>query len=125
MPALGTVDPANLRAQARAELGLSRKLVQPWRVEPHPRGGGSSGYPVWNHEEQLVRDVARCATPAVGADRAAPAALTAPSTPTSRLSVQVGMEGTMLYSDGVSTLTLIVAVFAKRGNLLIVDKSMN
>ena len=88
MPALGTVDPANLRVQAHAELGLSHELAQPRRVEPHPRGGGSSGYPVWNHEEQLVRDVARCATPAVGADPAAPAALTAPLTPTSRLSAQ-------------------------------------
>ena len=78
MPAVGAVNP-NLRVQACAELGLSCKLAQPWRVEPHPRGGGSSGYPVWNREEQLVRDVARCATPTVGADRAAPAASTAPS----------------------------------------------
>jgi hypothetical protein len=54
MHALGTVDPANLRAQARAELGLSRELAQPRRVEPHPHRGGSSGYPVWNREEQLV-----------------------------------------------------------------------
>ena len=55
MPALGAVDPADLRVQACAELGLLRKLAQPWRVEPHPRGGGSSGYPVWSREEQLVR----------------------------------------------------------------------
>ena len=55
MPALGTVDPANLRAQDRAELGLLRELAQPQRVEPHPLGGGSSGYPVWNREEQLVK----------------------------------------------------------------------
>jgi hypothetical protein len=93
MPALGAVDPANLRVQAPAELGLSPELAQPRRVEPHPRGGGSSDYPVWNREEQLVRDVARRATPAVGADRVAPAASTAPSTPASRLSVQVGTEG--------------------------------
>jgi hypothetical protein len=45
MPALGAVDPADLRAQARAELGLSRELAQPRRVKPHPREGGSSGYP--------------------------------------------------------------------------------
>ena len=45
MPALGAVDPADLRAQAHAELGLSRKLAQPRHVEPHPRRGGSSGYP--------------------------------------------------------------------------------
>ena len=45
MPALGAVDPADLRAQARAELGLSRELAQPRRVKPHPSEGGSSGYP--------------------------------------------------------------------------------
>ena len=105
MPALGAVDPADLRAQACAEFGLSRKLVQPRRVEPHPRGGGSSSYPVWNREEQLGRVVARHATPAVGADRAVPAASTAPLTPTSRLSAQAGTEGAMLYSNGVSALT--------------------
>ena len=53
MPALGAVDPADLRAQARAELGLSRELAQSRRVAPHPRGGGSSGYPVWSRDEQL------------------------------------------------------------------------
>ena len=125
MSALGALDPANLRAQARAELGLSRELVQPWHVEPHPHGGGSSGYPVWNREEQLVCDVARRATPAVGADLAPPTASTAPSTPTSRLSAQVGTEGAMLYSNGVSALTSIVAAFTKRGNLLIVDEGVN
>jgi hypothetical protein len=31
----------------------------------------------------------------------------------------------MLYSGGVSALTLIVAAFAKQGNLLIVDKGVN
>jgi hypothetical protein len=55
MSALGAVDPANLRAQARAELGLSRQLAQSWRVAPHPRGGGSSDYPVWSREEQLEK----------------------------------------------------------------------
>jgi hypothetical protein len=55
MPALGAVDPADLRAQARAELGLSRELAQPRRVKPHPCEGGSSGYPVWSREEQLEK----------------------------------------------------------------------
>jgi hypothetical protein len=55
MPALGAVDPADLRAQARAELGLSRKLAQSRSVAPHPREGGSSGYPVWSREEQLEK----------------------------------------------------------------------
>ena len=52
-----------------------------------------------------MHNVARRATPAVGADHAAPAALTAPLTPTSRLSAQAGTEGAMLYSNGVSALT--------------------
>ena len=72
-----------------------------------------------------MRDVARCATPAVGADRAAPAGSTSPSTPTLRLSVQVRMEGAMLYSIGVSALTSILAVFAKQGAHLIVDEGVN
>jgi len=55
MPTLGAVDPANLRAQARTELGLSRELAQPQRVKPHPRRGVSSGYPVWIREEQLEK----------------------------------------------------------------------
>jgi hypothetical protein len=55
MPALGAVDPANLRAQARAELGLSRELAQPRRVKPYPYRGGSSSYPVWSREEQLEK----------------------------------------------------------------------
>ena len=55
MPALGAVDPANLRAQARAELGLSRELAQPRRVKPYPYRGGSSSYPIWAYEEQLEK----------------------------------------------------------------------
>jgi hypothetical protein len=49
------VDPADGRVQARAELGLLSKLAQPRRVEPHPRRGGSSGYPVLSREEQLKK----------------------------------------------------------------------
>ena len=52
---MSAVDPADERTQARAELGLSRELAQPRRVEPHPRQGGSSGYPVWSREEQLKK----------------------------------------------------------------------
>ncbi len=55
MPALGATDPANLEAKACAELGFSRQLEQPWQVAPHPSLGGSSGYPVWHHEEQLEK----------------------------------------------------------------------
>ena len=45
MPAIGATDPADLEAQARAELGFSRRL-EPRRVAPsHHFGGG--GYPVW------------------------------------------------------------------------------
>jgi len=43
LPCLGTVDPANLRAQAR------------WRMNPDPLGGGSYGYPNWSREEQLEK----------------------------------------------------------------------
>ena len=53
------VDPANVRAQACAELGLSRELVQLRRVKPHPRQGGSSDYPIWSREEQLKKWNAR------------------------------------------------------------------
>ena len=52
---MSAVDPADVRAQACAELGLLRELAQPRRVEPHPRQGGSSGYPVWSREEQLEK----------------------------------------------------------------------
>jgi hypothetical protein len=52
---MSAVDPAELRAQARAELGLSREMAQPWRMAPHPNHGGSSGYPVWSQEAQLER----------------------------------------------------------------------
>ena len=55
MPALGATDPADLEAKARAELGFSRQLEQPRQVAPHPSLGGSSGYSVWHHEEQLER----------------------------------------------------------------------
>ena len=55
MPDLGAVDPADLRVQARAELGLSRELAQSRRVAPHPRRGGSSGYPVWSREEIMEK----------------------------------------------------------------------
>ena len=50
---MSAVDPADVRAQACAELGLLRELVQPRRIEPHPRRGGSSSYPIWSREEQL------------------------------------------------------------------------
>ena len=53
MSSMSAVDPADVRAQARAELGLLRELVQPRRIEPHPRRGGLSGYSVWSQEEQL------------------------------------------------------------------------
>ena len=55
MPALGATDPADLQAQARAELGFSRLLEQPRRTSPHPRNSGSGGYPQWFREQQLQR----------------------------------------------------------------------
>ena len=55
MPGLGATDPADLEAQARAELGFSRRLEQPRRISPYPGFGGSGGYPVWYREQQLQR----------------------------------------------------------------------
>ena len=57
MPGLGATDPADLEAQARAELGFSRRLEQPRRISPYPGfgGSGSGGYPVWYREQQLQR----------------------------------------------------------------------
>ena len=59
MPGLGATDPADLEAQARAELGFSRRLEQPRRISPHPGFGGSGGYHVWYREQQLQRFNAR------------------------------------------------------------------
>ena len=55
MPAIGATDPADLVAKARADLGFSRQLEQTRRIAPHPRHGGSSGYPVWYRQQQLTR----------------------------------------------------------------------
>jgi hypothetical protein len=59
MPGLGATDPADLEAQARAELGFSRRLEQPPRISPYPGVGGSGGYAVWYCEQQLQRFDAR------------------------------------------------------------------
>ena len=58
MPGLGATDPADLEAQARAELGFSRWLEQPRRISLYPGIGGSGGYAVWYREQQLQRFVA-------------------------------------------------------------------
>ena len=55
MPGLGATDPADLEAQARAELGFSRRLEQPRRISPYPGFGGTGGYPVWYRDQQLQR----------------------------------------------------------------------
>ncbi len=49
------MDPTNLEAQARAELGFSWRLKQPRHILPYPGLGGSGGYPVWYREQQLQR----------------------------------------------------------------------
>ncbi len=55
MPGLGATDPADLEAQARAELSFSRRLEQPRRILPYPGLGGGGGYDVWYREQQLQR----------------------------------------------------------------------
>ncbi len=55
MPGLGATDPANLKAQARAELGFSRRLEQPRCILPYPGLCSGGGYNVWHHEQQLQR----------------------------------------------------------------------
>jgi hypothetical protein len=55
MPGIGATDPADLEAQARAELGFSLWLEQPRRISPYPGIGGSGGYAVWYREQQLQR----------------------------------------------------------------------
>ena len=67
MPALGAVDPADLRAQACTELALSRELAQPRCMKHHPREGGSSGYPERRHQHDVVDGAiaTRATTPAV------------------------------------------------------------
>ncbi len=55
MPGIGAMDPAHLEAQARAELGFSRRLEQPRRISPYPGLGGIGGYAVWYCEQQLQR----------------------------------------------------------------------
>ena len=59
MPDLGATDPADLEAQARAELGFSRRLKQPQKILPYPGVGGSGSYAVWYREQQLQRFNAR------------------------------------------------------------------
>jgi hypothetical protein len=53
MPGLGATDPADLKAQARAELVFSQRLEQPRRILPYPGLGGGGGYDVWYHKQQL------------------------------------------------------------------------
>jgi hypothetical protein len=55
MPGLGATNPADLSAQARAELGLMRQLEQHRCLSPPPSNGGSAGYPVWYRREQLQK----------------------------------------------------------------------
>ena len=59
MPGLGAMDPADLEAQAPAELGFSWRLEQPRRILPYPGFGGTSSYLVWYREQQLQRVNAR------------------------------------------------------------------
>jgi hypothetical protein len=55
MPGIGATNPANLEAQACAELGFSRWLKQPQRILPYSGLGGGGGYDVWYRKQQLQR----------------------------------------------------------------------
>ncbi len=55
MPGLGVTDPSDLKAQACAELGFSRRLEQPRRISLYQGLGGGGGYDVWYREQQLQR----------------------------------------------------------------------
>ena len=55
MPGMGATDPADIVAQARREVGLSRQLKVQRRERPHKSRGGTTGYPEWYREEQLLR----------------------------------------------------------------------
>jgi hypothetical protein len=46
MPGLGATDPADLEAQACAELGFSRQLEHPRRMSPYPGVGGHPAPPL-------------------------------------------------------------------------------
>jgi hypothetical protein len=54
MPGAGATDPDDIRAQVRAELGLSSELEQTRRVKPSPYLGGG-GYDVWYRQMQLTK----------------------------------------------------------------------
>ena len=54
MPAPGATDPADIEAQARREVGLTRRLGVQRRTPPDPSDGGSTGYPEWYRQEQLA-----------------------------------------------------------------------
>jgi hypothetical protein len=54
MPAIGAMDPADLEAKARADLGFSQRLEQSRRISPPPSLGGS-GYALWYRQQQLER----------------------------------------------------------------------
>ena len=56
MPGAGATDPADIQAQACAELDLSRELDQTHHVKPSPSlGGGGYDYDVWYCQMQLTK----------------------------------------------------------------------
>ena len=48
------MDPANIRAHARSARGLERELTQTrTQNPPHPRRGGTKGYPLWQRAKSV------------------------------------------------------------------------
>ena len=48
------MDPANIRAHARSARGLERELTQRrTQNPPHPRRGGTRGYPLWQRVKTI------------------------------------------------------------------------
>ena len=124
MPGIGATDSADLVAQARAETGLSRQLQQTRRELPHPRDGGSSGYPVWFRNAQLAKWHAREATKVSAAslyrweERRSPYRQTGAPARTAIVGVDMIHLATFLITHSDSTMDEMAAFIYNEGGTL-------